>query len=148
MKNIYLSILIIPILLCCGCTQNNGHLGALFGSWTLSEIDKDGEIVEKDKDDTVFSFQSSIVEVAWLTEPPYTTEYRYGNFTHEGDKLTMQFQSDDSGHSNMYKAPYWIFFPQDGKPIIFDVMTLKSDRMTLKLNIEGSDYIYKFRKTM
>lgn len=148
MKNIYLSILVISLLFCCGCTQNDGHLGPLFGSWTLTDITKDGETIVKDTDDTIFSFQNTIVQVTHLVEPPYTVEYRNGNFTHEGNVLSMKFQAKNSDYSLLYKAPDWIFFPQDGNPIAFTVKTLTNNRMSLKLDIDGTIYEYNFKKTL
>lgn len=148
MKNIYLSILVISLLFCFGCTQNDGHLGPLFGSWTLTDVTKDGETIVKDTDDTIFSFQNTIVQVTHLVEPPYTVEYRNGNFTHEGNVLSMKFQAKNSDYSLLYKAPDWIFFPQDGNFIAFTVKTLTDNRMSLKLDIDGTIYEYNFKKTL
>lgn len=147
MKNIYLGILIITILFSCGCTQNDGHLGELFGSWTLNEITKDGVTIEKDENNTIFSFQNEIVQVTLLVEPPYTVEYRYGNFTHNGNILTMQFQAKDSDYKLLYKTPDWLYFPEGGNPITFAVKTLTDNHMTIELKTDETVYAYNFKKT-
>lgn len=148
MKNIYFSLLIITLVFSCGCTQNNGHLGSLFGSWTLTEIKKDGAIIEKNKNNTIFSFQNRIVQVTKLVDPPFTVEYRDGNFNQDEEILTMLFQAEDSYCNHLYKTPDWLYFPEDGDPIIFMIKTITTNRMTLELDIDGAVYVYNFKKTL
>ena len=146
MKTFCLTIL-LTLLMCGGCTQYNGHLGPIFGSWTLTDISEDGTSIKMTEDDVTFSFQNKIVQITRHVDPPYTVEYRYGNFTIEGDIVTMKFQSDDSGHNIMYIAPEWLYFPTDGKPIRFDISRLDGNAMILKMSNQDKEYTYTFKKT-
>ena len=52
-----LAALLAAVLLC-SCTQNNGHIGKLFGTWVLTERLADGAAIEKPYDaDAYMSFQ-------------------------------------------------------------------------------------------
>ena len=91
-KVIFIFYVLLGILMT-ACTQNNGHLGPLFGSWSLVGLTEDGKPVELE-DKTVFSFQNELVRVVKIEEFPNQSETRYGNFTHSGDQLTLKFQKD------------------------------------------------------
>ena len=146
MKKIYIAI-VLCLLMCTNCTQNNGHIGPIFGSWTLMEMTEDGSVMADNKENTIFSFQNQIIQVTLLVDPPYTVEYRYGNFTLDDDMLTLKFQSKETSDSNLYIAPEWLHFPVDGKPIRLDIRKFKGNTMTLVMNSEGTEYSYFFKKT-
>ena len=71
MKKIYSALIVLTLTLMCSCTQYNGHIGPLFGSWSLVEMTADGLPLEL-TDESVFSFQNEVVRVVRLVDPPYT----------------------------------------------------------------------------
>lgn len=146
MKKLYLAF-IFPLLFIFGCTQYNGHIGPIFGSWALMEISKDGVPLEM-KDETVFSFQNEIVKVTKLATPPFSETYRYGNFSISDDILTLKFQKEPTDKdSNLFLTPTWLFFPEDGNPIPFDIKKLDGGKMELDMISDSERYTYKFKKT-
>lgn len=146
MKKIYSLILFLAILLG-GCTQNNGHIGPIFGTWALVEVTLDGE-PQPLSVETMFSFQNEIVKVTRLVNYPFEREDRFGNFHITDDTLVMEFQNKptESG-SHMYMYPEWIPFPGDGKPVVFDIRQLNGRKMVLDLDSDGRRYTYEFDKT-
>ena len=137
--------LLLPIL--AGCTQYNGYIGPIFGSWSLVGIAEDGDQLEL-TDETVFSFQNEIVQVVRLDDPPFEITVRYGNFTITESVLTMKFQNLPTlTGSHMYMTPYWLHFPPDGKPIEFEIRKLTGSEMCLVLDNDGILYEYSFKKT-
>lgn len=145
------SLLLLLALFCMllGCTQNNGHIGPIFGSWALTRMTQDGVPLEiNTEDETVVSFQNEIVKIVRLVNFPYSSLTRYGNFTQSDKVLTMKFQiGPTSSGSNMYTAPDWLHFPQNGEPIHFKVEKLNGSEMELRLDSGGSLYVYLFKKT-
>lgn len=137
----------VAIIILCGCTQYNGHIGPIFGSWALTEIKEEGRELPLEFE-TVFSFQNEIVQVNKLTDPPFRTEEKYGNFTVTKEHLTLRFQArpTESG-SYMYMTPDWLYFPEDGEPIVFDIRKLNGSAMELSLEVDGKKLYYTFRKT-
>lgn len=148
MRKLYL-FLILPLLLCCGCTQYNGFLGPLFGSWTMTEMLADGKRVAQTDGETVMSFQSEIIQVVRLVDDPYYVETRFGNFEHSGDVLTLKFgMRPGPDETHMYAAPTWLAFPQDGLPFHLEILELTGSRMRLSMKSDdGIVYTYRFKKT-
>lgn len=147
MKKLYFAILAISLSLLCGCTQYNGHIGPIFGSWALVEMTEDALPVEVPYE-TVFSFQNKVVRVMRLVDPPFSAGTNYGEFTLSDDLLTLNFQPlpTPSG-SGMYMTPDWLHFPQGGVPVRLDVRHLTGSQMTLSLDNDGKTYVYYFEKT-
>lgn len=140
-------VLALVLTLPGGCTQNNGHLGPLFGSWALVEITQDGEPLDLG-DETVFGFQNEIVNVVRYIDPPYTITTRYGNFSHAGDELTLKFQTEPTATGNRsYMAPEWLHFPKDENILHFEVRKLTGSEMALSIQADGATMEYRFRKT-
>lgn len=139
--------ILFMLLMIFGCTQNNGHIGPIFGSWTLVEISDNGSPIDLDDSETVFSFQNQIVEVAHLTEPPYSTAYKYGNFTLSDNILTLKFSAEPTiDGSHQFMTPTWLHFPEDGNPIRFEVRKLDGKEMILDMKAD-KNYTYYFKKT-
>ena len=148
-KCIRLIFMLMSIWILNGCTQNNGYIGPIFGSWSLISISEDG-IPLKLEDETTFSFQNKIVQVMKYREPPYTGTgtTKYGNFTISDDVLTMQFQLKLPDIDNyVYMTPDWLYFPMDGKPIHFDIKKLNGSKMILTLATDKGELEYRFDKT-
>lgn len=145
-KSIY-AIAAFVILFICGCTQFNGHIGPIFGSWALREITEDGSRLELQYE-TVFSFQNEVVQVVRLDDPPFKTEAKYGNFKVTKETLTLKFQANptESG-SYLYVTPDWLHFPEDGEPIVFDIRKLTGSEMDLVLDAGGKRLEYRLEKT-
>lgn len=147
MKKIITSFVVLAFFLLCGCTQNNGHIGPIFGSWALVGIAQDG-VPLRLEEETVFSFQNKIVQVTKLVDPPYTVLIRYGNFTISDDVLTMKFQlTPTPADSYMYIIPDWLYFPHGEDQLHFDVRKLKGSEMILGLETGEKTLIYSFKKT-
>lgn len=147
MKGIYAVISVLVLLLPGGCTQYNGHIGPIFGSWALVGITQDGVELEME-DETVLSFQNAVVHVVKLDNPPYSEINRYGNFTLSDDVLTFKFAAEPTpSGSHMYMTPDWLYFPLDGRPIELDVKKLKGSEMVLVLHSADGIFEYSFKKT-
>lgn len=148
MKKIYTTLLLLLIMSVCGCTQNDGHIGPIFGSWSLMEISKDGVPLELNKE-TVFSFQNEVVRISQVSEDPYAGETRYGNFTKSDKVLTLKFLSEltPEGSGYTFLMPNWLYFPEGVTPLDFEIKELNGKRMVLVLDYNGEKLTYKFEKT-
>lgn len=147
MKKICLSTFMVILWTLCGCTQNDGHLGPIFGSWSLVSVTEDGVSIDLE-DETVFAFQGEIVKIVRLVNPPYSIVTRYGNFTLSGNMLALKFQAGPTpSGSQMYMAPEWLHLPQDGLPIDFRILRIKGSEMEFELDTDGKNYVYYFSKT-
>lgn len=147
MKKTFLGTLMLTLCTLCGCTQNDGHIGPIFGSWSLVSIMDEGVSVDLE-DETVFSFQGEIVKIMRLVNPPYTSMTRYGNFSLSDDVLTLKFRDGltPSG-SYVYLAPDWLYFPKDASLLSFKIQKLTGREMELVINSDGRILCYSFRKT-
>lgn len=146
MKNI-LMMTILTLLGLCGCTQYNGYIGPIFGSWSLVEISDNGIPLEL-KEETTFSFQNEVVQVTCYTDKYLTSISRYGNFVKTDDTLTLKFQNSptESG-SRLYMTPEWIYFPTDVSIIDLDIKKLNGKEMILVLQTGSAPLEYKFERT-
>lgn len=148
-KSLAFVFMMISIWVLNSCTQNNGYIGPIFGSWSLISITENGVPIQLD-DETVFSFQNQVVQVMKYKEPPYTGTgtTKYGNFTISDDVLTMKFQLKSPDTDNyVYMTPDWLHFPMDGKPIHFVIKKLSGSKMILILPTDNSELEYSFDKT-
>ncbi|MDE6022048.1 MAG: lipocalin-like domain-containing protein [Muribaculaceae bacterium] len=146
MKKINIALLTFLILLC-GCTQNNGHIGPIYGSWALEGISENGNPLVLEEE-TVFSFQNEIVQVIKLAEPPLPSLYRYGNFSLSDDYITLKFQAKPTENdSHMFLTPSWLHFPENGMPIQMEITKLAGNNMTWELITESGKYTYTLKRT-
>lgn len=150
MKYIRFLAITVALVLTAACTQSDGHIGHLFGSWHLEEATAAGEPLELPAgSDTFFSFQNSVIMVTLSTDD-YNASVSYGSFRHDGDILVLDFENHDNATAvgtGRYQAPVWLGFPSHG---IFNLIVgrLDSGRMTLRWqNADGVDYTYNFTKT-
>ncbi len=131
----------------CGCTQYNGHLGPIFGSWALIEISQDGMPLNLEEE-TIFSFQNQIVQVVKREEPPMTSVYRYGNFEKTDNSLILKFQINPTPSGNMgYMTPDWMYLPLDESAIRFNIKELNGKKMVLVLMSGSRSLQYTFTRT-
>lgn len=79
------------------CTQNDGHIGSLFGVWRLTSVTADGVQVDLyDDDDPAapeayeWCFQGNVIKINELL-PHHDLRMSYGIWSREGDKLLLDF---------------------------------------------------------
>lgn len=148
MKKSFIAFIVLSLSVLCECTQYNGHIGPIFGSWSLVSLTEDGSPMTLD-DETVFSFQNEVVQVIRMIDAPYEIAARYGNFSISDDRLTLKFQSQPTADgSYKYMVPDWLYFPEDGNPIQFDIRKLSGSEMILALDSGNKILIYTFKKTL
>lgn len=146
MKIIHI-IITTALLVISGCTQNNGYIGPIFGSWSLMGISQNGSPLSLE-DKTVFSFQNEIVQVEKVAEPPHSSLFRFGNFHIDHNILTLQFQDRPTANdSHIFLTPTWLYFPQDGLPIKFKVEFHGNNKMQWTIDNGPWKYTYTFIKT-
>lgn len=147
MKKILASLSLILVMLLCGCTQNNGYIGPVFGSWSLVAISGDETSLEKEGE-TVFSFQNEVVQVV-LIQSDFKKIVRYGNFSISDDILSLKFMTEltPDGDGGGFLMPSWLYFPQNEMPLKFIIKELNRKRMILVLNDGTKELTYTFEKT-
>lgn len=147
MKKIYHLVLLLSLAVLCGCTQYNGHIGPIFGSWSLVSVTEDGVPLDL-VDETVMSFQNEVVRVVRLVDPPYYVTNRYGNFTLSDNVLTLRFQTEPTASgSQIYMTPDWLHFPLGVVPLRLDVRKLTGSEMVCCIDEGNHTMVYYFRKT-
>lgn len=151
MKVLRYIILPTAIALLPSCTQNNGHIGPLFGSWHLEAMTCDGENIAQPKGtDTYWNFQGAVINVL-LVDTMYESFFYIGTWEFESDDmLALDFthRSDiaEPG-TGFYEAPAWMGFPAN-EVLRLDVCRLDGSHMTLGwTSDEGKKYTYNFNKT-
>lgn len=147
MNKLLTPVLLLLLLLGSSCTQNNGYIGPVFGSWSLVEISEDGTSLGL-IDETVFSFQNEVVQVARISSE-FQRDTRYGNFSVSDDVMTMTFLIEPSPDNQGYQfvMPSWLYFPSGEMPLVFDIKTLKGGKMVLSIDNGGKTYVYTFLRT-
>lgn len=141
-----LIMMVLALFGMCGCTQYNGHIGPIFGSWSLVEISEDGTPLKMDET-TVFRFQNEVVQITKRVEPPMPSVYRYGNFVKTEETLTFKFQTKPTaGDSHMYMTPEWLHFPMDGT-VVMNIQELNGKKMVLLLMSGSTQLKYTFTRT-
>ena len=148
MKKIYTAFLLFIVMTVCGCTQNNGHIGPIFGSWALMEITADGEPLEL-INETVFSFQNEVVQVIRIDDAQFDKEIKYGNFKVSDETLSLTFltQMTPDGEGYGFLMPSWLYFPKGHMPLMFDIDELNGKRMKLSIENQGKIFTYRFERT-
>lgn len=150
MKAFRLLLSAVLILLGAGCTQNNGYIGDLFGSWCLQSIMCGTEPYPSGiRATTYWSFQSDVIRVTAEYEYHYVENY-YGTFEQVGDNiLRLDFtHSDDdtAAGTGQYQAPTWMGFPASG---IINLTIAQSEDDLLVLTYDSPDngtLVYTFVK--
>lgn len=141
----YISVLCLTLLMCSGCTQNNGRIGPLFGSWLMTEYTVDGQKVDFPADDyTTLSFQGEIVRFSLIDESDDEQINCYGSWQQSGSTITLDFdfRSDNSPEGN---APYWLELPAE--TCTFTISGPKDGRFTLAGTGFAAGYILHFERT-
>lgn len=90
-KLTYILLTMCAILLSTtSCTQNGGHIGALFGRWTLVRIEADNMEAPEQTGDIFWAFQGEMFQMQLVTSP-HAVQTTYGVYTHEDNILTLDF---------------------------------------------------------
>ena len=147
---IYIPALLLTLVLLSGCTQNNGHIGKLFGAWLMTEmtIDNTPKTFEKGAFTTV-AFQNNITRFIYHTDELTYTE-RYGTWQRADNILSLDFNHGDdtaAPGTGRYQAPEWLDMP--AKSVVdVTISELNPGRMTWVYNDpQGRVIIYKFERT-
>lgn len=146
----YTILAALLLTICASCTNNNGDIDILFGTWSVDEMTVNGEVPENFvAGETMFSFQSSIINVQRnLGNHDYYSSY--GSWSESHGNLILNFTHSDShtpAGEDRYLAPTWIGFPKN------DIIELKYvTRMARRIelswtNPEGDVYQYTLKKT-
>lgn len=123
---------VIVMLLTAAC-QNNGDIGDLYGTWRVDRYTADGEVVHGYADQTVFSFQSSVICIVHLTDDYGSNDRNYGTWSEDGATLTLNFTHSDDENApgtGVYRAPEWLGMTSD-EPMVMDVSARSGSDMTL-----------------
>lgn len=149
-KAINLAIAVLLMLLPCGCTQNNGYIGKLFGSWSLVEMTEDGNVITLPDGaiGSILSFQSNVVRFL-IVYNPEDVRHNVATWMRDGDRLTFDFNnySDNtpSGTGN-FAPPYWLRMSELVETLL--ITRLDGGHLDMVLTTaEGKVLVYKYIRT-
>ncbi len=131
------------------CTQNNGRIGLLFGSWHLESMSLNGKpFAQPEGTDTYWKFQGHVMQ-AILSFGPDDTDTRTGTWSSDDDVLTLRFTHGDDVNApgtGGYTPPQWMGLDGSG---IFELKILRLTGSSLSLSLGTADgvYTYTFSKT-
>lgn len=127
MKKLIYSPLLLLLLLCMGCTQNNGDIGELYGFWRLTE--EGGSTADEE---ILWAFQNDILEIT-VNGPHQSATKTYGTYTDNGDAMRIDFthwkEMGDRGY--LYQMPAQLGLPEN-EPFVMQVVKRGGDAMTLQ----------------
>ena len=131
-----------------GCTQNDGDLHGLFGSWKLESITIDN-VEDKDYQmNEIWVFQNNIMAINVVDEHEHLPQTYYGTFERDGNTMTMNFTHSDNAFApgtGPYAPPTETHLPA----AIFNMEILKLTGSKLRfeyINTEGKTIIYNLKK--
>lgn len=132
-----------------GCTQNDGHIGKLFGSWNVNEITIDGQVVALPEGDySTMSFQSDIV-VVMLADNLHNVRKNLGTWRCFDSVLQFDFThkgTDVEPGTGPYAAPEWLHFPAGVSEFVIVELSGRKLEFT-RVDKDGREYVYKLNKT-
>lgn len=91
----YIQSMVLFLLLLCssGCTQNNGYIGDLFGTWYLQSISSPEHPID-DAKEYYLLFQGSVFCLKEVDVQAYTVINAYGSFEEQDGTLVLDFKED------------------------------------------------------
>lgn len=110
MKRIIYTLLVLVAAIGFSSCQNDGHIGALFGTWRVESYSLNGETVDI-KWPTTFSFEGEVVQAAANIDSYGTTWQRFGSWAESDGVLTLNFTHSDGNTpqgTGIYAAPEWL----------------------------------------
>lgn len=148
-----IAIAVATVLTQSACTQNDGHIGPLFGMWRLQQIrHDDGSVMLSYDSDSkfVFCFQNDVVCIKKLIGHHETEDF-WGSWQRSSDRLILDYtHSDDEALPGEwpYSIPDGIGFPQAPAVIDLTVKQLDGSKMELVLYGDPPEYplFYSFEK--
>lgn len=143
-------ILMMLSMLLCGCTQNGGRIGPIFGSWHLEDMRCNGEAFPQPAGtDTYWSFQGNVARVL-LVRTMYESEQYDATWQQTAGMLTLYFNHSCDGTDvgqGHYQAPQWMGFG-NAEILDMDIERLTSADLWLRWTSDNGDvFMYKFKKT-
>ncbi|MDE6854791.1 MAG: lipocalin-like domain-containing protein [Muribaculaceae bacterium] len=132
------------------CTQNNGHIGPVFGSWSLQSMTVDGTDVPLPAGavSATMSFQTDVVRFNLTYEYSHTLE-SFATWSKTGDIMTFDFRHHDdvtAEGTGMYAPPEWLHFEALQENATVTELNGKHFDF-VRTDDEGHKYIYKFDRT-
>ena len=150
-RSVLLIFTFLTLLLAGGCTQNDGHIGPLYGSWTLTQMLCNGEQQQLPQGtSTMASFQNNIVFFHLYEDSDGTYTRKIGTWEQKNDDIYFNFTHSGNGTpagTGIYSAPEWLDFPQN---CVFSVALKETGggKMTWERTADNGDvYIYNFKRT-
>lgn len=148
-KNILLPAFIVLLaMLAAGCTQNNGHIGKLFGSWSLQEMTENGTPLRIEGEGIAVSFQSNVVRFT-LIYGPDLADNSIATWTRTGDILNFNFNNHDdkvAAGTGVYAPPFWLHLTELTESFV--IARLEAGHLELvRTDAKGDVYVYKFDRT-
>lgn len=151
MKQLAFRILafIIASVAAAACTQNDGRIGTLFGSWSLTEMTCDGKQVPIPEGATgsTVSFQGEVAIFRLLYGPDYSDNSTC-TWTKTEDTVVFNFNhsSGDAPGTGHYAPPSWLGFSE--KTITIHITELNDSHFCFGYtSSNGQVYTYKFNRT-
>lgn len=149
MKRLTYILIILTAALATAC-QNNGDIGDLYGSWRLDSYTIDGNLQEGRPTQTVFSFQSTVVNVSLITDEYGGAWQRFGTWSETDSEFIIDFTHHDNSNApgtGTYQAPEWLNFNSDA-PMVLHKYQRSSREMTLSFSdLQGRRHVYILKKT-
>lgn len=137
-KILIISAAVLLLALATGCTQNNGHIGDLFGSWALESSTLDGAAVSEVTSTTI-SFQGSIVQFNCIYNE-FELSSIFGQWSRSDNQLTLVFNSGSGA------TPGWMGIAES--PAVITLERLTSSEMIWVYTAPGGEiYRYRFGRT-
>lgn len=137
------------LLAASGCTQNDGRIGDIFGTWRLDSITPaDGGDAER-VTDLAWQFQSSVVCMKRVLGHGEHYEY-WGRWQMDNGVLTLFYDNSDSTTepgTPPYSLPAGYHFPKAPAVLNFSVVRLDGSHMELSyVDDQSATYHYQFTK--
>lgn len=147
MKRFSYILLLAAALMLGGCTRNNGHIGAWFGTWRLTAIDIDGQPDEAYPGNVVWKFHSDIVSIMTVDDIEHEAIPAWGTWSEADGALTLNFSYSDDANPNewdKYTPPASTHIPAGITQ--FDILKLSTAEIILKYVAPDATYTYFLKK--
>ncbi len=133
------------------CTQNDGRIGDLFGTWVLeSVVDAEGAELPLPDSELFWSFQSTVVCFK-VVQPYHIYDDYWGSWQRNGSLLMLDFENSDdmtATGGGLYSVPPGYYFTEGELHLQFAVRRLDNKRMELLYEAaDGETLTYLFYKT-
>ena len=135
----------------CGCLQNHGYIGRLFGSWVLCEMTVNGEDYDSSQyGDLFWSFQSNIIMMTTVFDHG-TANRAFGTWTESDDDLILNLGHKYDGiaqpGTGAYGPPSWLGLPGSDNVVLHYQVKEKNKMSFDYTSPDGTRYFYAFKRT-